>query len=63
MAHRCCLCDTDTIFYVWTTSRNFPKAALIKTKGLNTKSEKGKVSVEGLPVCLVCLNKLKEMKI
>jgi hypothetical protein len=63
MAHECYLCKTNTIFYVWTTSRNFPKAALIKTLGMNTKSDKGKVAVEGLPICFSCLEELKKKKL
>jgi len=49
-----------TIFYVWTTSRNFPRKQLIKYKNLKSKYEKAKVATEGYPICFSCYNKLKE---
>jgi len=61
MAKRCVVCGLDTIFYVWSTSRNFPRENLILKKDYKSKHEKGRVSVEGLPVCFKCFKELKKM--
>jgi len=62
MARDCYICGERTIFYVWTTSRYFPKRELIKLKGLKTKYEQSKISTEGFPICMRCYNKLKKIK-
>jgi len=59
--HKCYLCGCDPgPFFVWTTSRRFPRINLFKLRNIKTKAEMYNVSKEGYPVCPDCLNKLKE---
>lgn len=63
MAKECFICKNKTIFYVWSTSRRFPKEKLIKYKDCKTKLEKARIAIEGQPVCFGCLEELKKMKL
>lgn len=58
MGHRCRRCSTDTIFFIWSTSRGFPSRQLIRK--LNVKSKEGRKLImrEGVPVCFQCFNNL-----
>jgi hypothetical protein len=60
MSKECSICKNRTIFYVWSTSRNFPRRALINYTNVKTKHERHKVFEEGVPICFKCSNKLKE---
>jgi len=59
MAKDCYICGNKTIFYVWSTSRNFPKETLIREGNINTKKDMSEIAVEGVPVCFKCNNELK----
>jgi len=59
MAKDCYLCKNKTIFYVWSTSRDFPIEKLIEYKNLKSKYEVAEVSREGQPICFKCLEELK----
>jgi len=50
MGERCKLCGINTIFYVWSTSRNFPKEKL----GSLVDLDKDFINV---PVCFNCCKK------
>jgi len=60
MSKRCYMCGIDTIFYVWSTSRNFPREKLIEAKKLKTKAQKASISEDGQVVCFKCLKELRE---
>ena len=55
MAQKCMLCGKNTIFYVWTSSRDFPreKIAVDENDELMLKRI-------GMPVCMHCYRKLLE---
>jgi len=57
-SHQCKLCGKQTLFYVWTSSRVFPRQKLIKAKELKNRSELDKLN-QGYPVCFWCLEELK----
>ena len=59
MAKDCYLCKNKTIFYVWSTSRDFPIEKLIEYKNLKSKYEVAEVSREGQTICFKCLEELK----
>jgi len=58
--HKCGICHKDPfIFFVWSSSRNFPREkaiAVFKIKGRDNLSELNK----GYPVCYECLHKIKD---
>jgi len=60
MAKRCYICGNNTIFYIWSSSRNFPRGSLIKAKNITSKREKKNIKLAGYPVCINCYNKLLE---
>jgi len=60
MSNRCHVCGTNTIFYVWTSSRNFPREQLFKKMNIKSNKVKNVYRVSGYPVCLECLEKLKK---
>jgi hypothetical protein len=47
MGKNCCLCEINTIFFYWSTSRNFPREALSKYLNIDDKY------IE-VPVCFKC---------
>jgi len=59
MAQKCFVCDDKTIFYVWSTGRNFPWEQLVKIKGIREKRTIRNIKNHGFPVCFDCLEKLK----
>jgi hypothetical protein len=60
MAQNCYICGTPTIFYIWSTSRRFPKKNLINYKKLDTKYDMDKITRDGVAVCFKCVERLKE---
>ena len=60
MAQKCFVCDRGTIFYIWTTSRNFPIGKLIKKNGITDKRTIKIIQKQGYPVCIGCFNNLKD---
>jgi len=60
MAQDCYLCKNKTIFFIWSTSRNFPRDKLIKAKKLSTRYEIGLINKGGVPVCFSCFHKLNK---
>lgn len=59
--HRCSICGSDPgVFYIWTTSRNFPRQKMIETLKIESKAEKHEIAVDGKVVCLGCLELLKK---
>jgi len=60
MAKSCYICDNKTIFYIWSSSRHFPKRELIKEKKAISRSEVSMLSRDGVPVCFDCYEKLKK---
>jgi hypothetical protein len=60
MSKECSICKNRTIFYVWSTSRNFPRRALINYTNVKTKHERHKVFEEGVPICFKCHDILKK---
>jgi len=58
--HNCYMCRCDPgPFFVWSTSRYFPREELIKRKNINDKNALVRVIKEGVPICFQCLEKLK----
>lgn len=60
MSHKCDKCKLETIFFIWSTSRDFPTRKLIRILNIKSKYERAKVMREGIPVCFSCFNKLKK---
>jgi len=60
MSKECHICKNHTIFYVWSTSRYFPKKALVKYMNTKSKYERNRIFKEGVPICFSCKDKLKE---
>ena len=56
----CNVCGTNTLFYVWTTTRNFPINKYMKELNLTDKGSYIRTRYHGIPVCFSCLNKLKK---
>ena len=64
MRHKCRLnlssnCLGYTGFFIWSTSRNFPRDKLIKIMGLKHKDDLNKLNNDGYPICFACFNELK----
>jgi len=61
MSQRCCVCSFNTIFYLWSSSRNFPKNKLLR----KLKPEKilMKELFIGKPICLWCYEEIKNEEI
>jgi len=59
MPQKCYICDTNTIFYVWSTSRNFPHNKLIKKKQIIDKRTIQSIKNQGFPICFRCFEELK----
>ena len=59
MAKRCAICGKQTMFFIWTSSRNFPRH---KFPGYDKMSDIQKLFLKrtGLPVCMSCYHKLIE---
>ena len=57
MAKKCIICNTNTIFFVWSSSRNFPREELGK-KLHRVGNRDMKEFTEGLPVCNKCYDML-----
>jgi len=54
-----CKCNPGP-FYVWTTSRHFPREKLIATLDLSDKYTMNDLSAEGKKVCFKCYEELKD---
>ena len=54
MSQRCYLCGKETLFYIWTSSRNFPREKFIEITGIPEKI----VQRKGFAVCYHCYQKL-----
>jgi len=56
----CCICGCLTGFFIWTSSRNFPRMKVMDK--LNLKPSKSTINrfKDGDTVCLSCYNDLKE---
>ena len=61
MGHRCVVCDRESTFIIWSSSRNFPRKKLAEKLGIGyNKKNRLKMVRIGYPVCMKCYNKLKE---
>ena len=60
MSNKCELCGSNTIFYVWTSSRSFPREKLFDKFNIKSKKVIKHHEITGSPVCLECYNKLNE---
>lgn len=60
MVNSCMICGKRTLFYIWTSSRYFPRELIFKKFHLKRKSDK-KPIYEGKIVCFQCLEKLKKI--
>lgn len=59
MSKQCSICGIDTIFYIWTSSRNFPREKLVEIINADESTKKSIIKgLEGRPVCFSCYNKL-----
>lgn len=62
MGNKCYICGCNPgPFYVWTTSRKFPKKTLIGEMKVTSRSTMKEISVDGKPVCFGCLENLKAL--
>jgi hypothetical protein len=59
MSKNCSICDIETIFFVWSTTRNFPLNKYIKRKGLKGRRAYNEAKYGGSPVCIHCFEELK----
>ena len=59
--HICKICGRDSLFFVWTSCRRFPKDVYCKKMKYRTKAQIKEVK-NGEVVCLWCLQDLKEDK-
>jgi len=57
MAKVCTLCGVNTIFFVWTTSRNFNVEKYLSLKNIHGKQAIREFRASGHPVCLTCFHK------
>jgi hypothetical protein len=57
----CCVCGLNTIFFIWTSCRRFPKEKLISKYHFNDE-EKIQIhkNLEPKCVCFRCYNKMDE---
>ena len=54
MGKQCYICGTNTIFFIWTSSRAFPRHKL-------KLSKRDRVMYNiGVPICFRCFEKIKE---
>ena len=60
MSNKCHICGNNTIFYVWTTSRNFPREKLYEKLNIKSARTKGFYEKSGYPVCFGCYKNLCE---
>ena len=58
MGQRCCVCGTETIFIIWSSSRDFPRKELSEKTGIPERILKYK----GRPVCFKCKAELDKMR-
>jgi len=61
MSKECCVCKRRTIFFVWSSTRYFPRLALLEKIGKKlSKSKKENILIgrEALPVCYKCAREL-----
>jgi len=59
MSKNCYLCKMKTIFYIWSTSRDFPINSLMEKINNKTKQMEMSFKYEGVPVCFNCYKELK----
>lgn len=57
MGKRCPICKNSTIFYIWSTSRNFDKDKYLNIKRKLHKADTVQLNEEGEPICMVCVEK------
>lgn len=60
MSLKCQTCGIDTIFYVWTSSRNFPRHKLFEKSRIINKKIQNQYKKVGYPVCMKCREQLDE---
>ena len=60
MSQRCVICGIDTIFYTWTSSRNFPREDLFKKLNIKRKKMMNAYKKIGYPVCFKCREELNK---
>ena len=56
----CYMCGSLTGFYIWSTSRNFPRNKMMIIKDVKDKFTRNKICVDGETVCFQCFNELLE---
>jgi hypothetical protein len=57
MSNRCAVCGIDTIFYIWSTSRNFNRKQLVNTFSNEDNNTKFRLLNDSYPVCFHCVEK------
>lgn len=60
MSNNCFCCKNRTGFYIWSTSRNFPRVELIQKNRISDKGQVKLIEVQGVPICFSCYEKLKK---
>ena len=62
MAKVCGICNVNTIFYVWSTSRYFNTNKYLIMKGIHGKRETKTFLKDGHTVCFGCVEKHQLME-
>lgn len=65
MSKQCAICGSETIFFKWSSTRDFPRKALIrKLYGISDyRKQRLATGRVGVPVCIKCSRMLeKELK-
>jgi hypothetical protein len=62
MAKQCGLCGFETIFFIWSSTREFPRENLLDSMPNLTEYDRKKLlsGLSGIPICYDCVKKLKE---
>jgi hypothetical protein len=60
MSNNCSICGIRTIFYVWTTTRNFPLEKYFGKMKITNKREMKQLRYNGRPICFHCLDELNK---
>ena len=60
MSLSCSVCGLNTIFYVWTSSRDFPLDKLFEKLGIRSKKIMKDYKYNGHPICFHCREQLND---
>lgn len=61
MAKECRICGTNTIFYYWSSTRNFPRKKLLEKIGKRFSKRRQSNILRGLEAVTVCYKCAKEL--